>query len=224
MDPRTKLLIEAPIASTLLRLAVPNVITTVVQASTGAWTQVRPAASQLSVVHGFPSSQLRGVPSRQMPPRQASFTVQKEPSSHGVVSGTAGCMQVLPEQTSVVHGFPSSVHDPVRGVKTQPLTGLHESVVHSLPSLQIRGLPGWQCAAASQVSPTVHWLLSLHGVPAAAGVCGWQPATGSQGSRVQGLLSLQLSGRPRRQVPASHTSSPLQMLPSEHDTPLGTGA
>src|SRR6201991_4284944 len=35
MDPRTKALIEAPIAPTLLRLAVPNVITTVVQASTG---------------------------------------------------------------------------------------------------------------------------------------------------------------------------------------------
>jgi len=35
MDPRTKALIEAPIAPTLLRLAVPNIITTVVQASTG---------------------------------------------------------------------------------------------------------------------------------------------------------------------------------------------
>jgi putative MATE family efflux protein len=35
LDPRTKTLIEAPIASTLLRLAIPNVITTVVQASTG---------------------------------------------------------------------------------------------------------------------------------------------------------------------------------------------
>ena len=35
LDPRTKTLIEAPIAPTLLRLAVPNVITTLVQASTG---------------------------------------------------------------------------------------------------------------------------------------------------------------------------------------------
>jgi len=35
MDPRTKALIEAPIAPTLLRLAIPNIITTVVQASTG---------------------------------------------------------------------------------------------------------------------------------------------------------------------------------------------
>jgi hypothetical protein len=35
LDPRTKALIEAPIAPTLLRLAVPNVVTTLVQASTG---------------------------------------------------------------------------------------------------------------------------------------------------------------------------------------------
>jgi putative MATE family efflux protein len=35
MDPRTKLLIEGPIAPTLLRLAIPNIITMVVQASTG---------------------------------------------------------------------------------------------------------------------------------------------------------------------------------------------
>ena len=35
MDPRTRQLIEAPIAPTLLRLAIPNVITTIVQVSTG---------------------------------------------------------------------------------------------------------------------------------------------------------------------------------------------
>jgi putative MATE family efflux protein len=35
LDPRTKVLLEAPITPTLLRLAVPNVIMTVVQASTG---------------------------------------------------------------------------------------------------------------------------------------------------------------------------------------------
>jgi putative MATE family efflux protein len=35
LDPRTKALLEAPIAPTLFRLAVPNVVTTMVQASTG---------------------------------------------------------------------------------------------------------------------------------------------------------------------------------------------
>ena len=212
------------VVDTVLVVDGVGMVVVVVQVSTGAWTQVCPAASQLSVVHGSPSSQLRGVPSRQMPPRQASFTVQKEPSSHGVVSGFAGCVQALPAQTSSVHGLPSSVHDPVRGVKTQPLVGLHVSMVHSLPSLQMRGLPGWQVAAASQVSPTVHWLLSLHGVPGAAGVCGWQPPTGSQMSRVQGLPSLQLSGRPKRQIPAPHFSSPLQTLPSEQGMPSATGS
>jgi putative MATE family efflux protein len=35
LDPRTKALIEAPVARTLLRLAIPNITTTLVQASTG---------------------------------------------------------------------------------------------------------------------------------------------------------------------------------------------
>jgi putative MATE family efflux protein len=35
LDPRTKVLIEAPITPTLLRLAIPNIVTTMVQASTG---------------------------------------------------------------------------------------------------------------------------------------------------------------------------------------------
>jgi len=35
LDPRTRLLLEAPIAGTLLRLAIPNMVTTLVQASTG---------------------------------------------------------------------------------------------------------------------------------------------------------------------------------------------
>ena len=35
MDPRTRALLEAPIAPTLLRLAMPNVVMTLVQASTG---------------------------------------------------------------------------------------------------------------------------------------------------------------------------------------------
>jgi len=35
MDPRTRLLLEAPIASTLLRLALPNVLVMLAQAATG---------------------------------------------------------------------------------------------------------------------------------------------------------------------------------------------
>jgi len=47
-------------------LAVEEVVVVTVvvveQAGTGVCTQVRPTLSQLSVVQGFPSSQLRGVP------------------------------------------------------------------------------------------------------------------------------------------------------------------
>ena len=39
---------------------------------------------------------------------------------------------------------------------------------------------------------------------------------------MQGLLSLQLSGTPVRQVPFAHCSLPLHMLPSEHEVPSGT--
>lgn len=35
LDPRTRILLEAPIFSTLLRLSIPNVLTTLIQASTG---------------------------------------------------------------------------------------------------------------------------------------------------------------------------------------------
>src|SRR5437870_8893102 len=35
MDPRTRLLLEAPTASTLLRLAIPNMLVMLAQASTG---------------------------------------------------------------------------------------------------------------------------------------------------------------------------------------------
>ena len=131
---------------------------------------------------------------------------------------------MMPEHTSSVHGLPSSVQwAPVCGVKMQPLAGLQLSMVHSLPSLQMRGTPDWQFPAASQVSPTVHWLPSLHGVPGGDGVGGWQPATGSQWSVVQGLRSLQLRGRPGRQTPPPHFSSPLQTLPSGHGVPSATG-
>ena len=96
--------------------------------------------------------------------------MQKAPSSHAVPSGWVGWVQLPPEHTSAVHVLPSSVHDPVRFVKTQPLTGSQVSVVHSLPSLQTRGPPGWQVPDPSQLSPIVQALLSLQEVPAPAGV------------------------------------------------------
>ena len=72
------------------------------------------AGSQESAVHGFPSSQLTGVP-WQVP---------------------------LLHVSSVVHAEPSS-HDPLVGTCWHPVTGSHESAVQGFPSSQLTGVP-WQ--------------------------------------------------------------------------------
>jgi len=67
----------------------------------------------------------------------------------------------------------------------------------------------------------LHTLPSLHDVPFVSGGC-WQPATVSQVSVVQALLSLQLSGVPDVHAPAWQVSAPLQTLPSLHEVPFAT--
>src|SRR5215468_94231 len=94
------------------------------------------------------------------------------------------------------------------------------SVVHGLLSLQLSAVPAvqvpaWQVSAPLQASP------SEHAVPSVTAGCS-QPFTASQVSVVHGLLSLQLSGVPGAQVPASQVSAPLQTSPSEHAVPSGT--
>jgi hypothetical protein len=69
--------------------------------------------SQLSVVQTSLSSQLGAGPPTQLPPEQVSLVVQALPSSHGAV--LFACVQ--------------------------PVAGLQESVVHTLPSLQSGGGP-----------------------------------------------------------------------------------
>jgi hypothetical protein len=149
-----------------------------------------------------------------------SFTVQKALSEHVVPFGRLGCVQSPAEQVSVVHGLPSSLQVPVRGVKTQPLDVLQESFVHSLPSLQVIVGPPWQAPAPLQRSGPVQALPSEHEIVPAAGRLK-QPAGSKHGSIVQGLLSLQLSAVPGVQEPNVHTSAPLQILPSEQDVPFG---
>jgi hypothetical protein len=104
-----------------------------------AWTQPV-AGSQLSSVHGLLSSQFNApVPGWQLPPAQTSPVVQKLPSSHAAVLFA----------------------------KTQPVAGLHVSVVQTLLSLQTTVVPGWQTPPA-QLSPVVQALLSVHVVPSVA--------------------------------------------------------
>src|SRR5262245_12207165 len=93
-------------------------------------------------------------------------------------------------------------------------------MVQGLLSLQLSGVPAVQMPAW-QVSVPLHTLPSLHDVPFATGVFR-QPATGSQVSVVQGLLSLQLSGVPAVQVPAWHGSSPLHAFSSLQEVPFAT--
>ena len=100
-----------------------------------AKTQLPLAASQVSLVHGLPSLHTATAPGLQAPVAQMSPTVQALPSVHGEV--LLLCWQ--------------------------PSVALHESLVHGLPSSQLRLAPGLH-APAAQTSGEVQTLLSaLHG-------------------------------------------------------------
>ena len=88
---------------------------------------------QVLSVHGFMSSQTRGVVPMHAPELHAS---------------------------PVVHAFPSS-HVAVLFVKTHPVAGLHESFVHGFPSVH-PSVPLPPQVPAEQVSPIVHASPSSH--------------------------------------------------------------
>src|SRR5262249_2376556 len=121
------------------------------------------AGSQPSVVQGFPSSHTGGAPAVQLPARHVSAPLHASPSLHDVPSGLAGCVAARPSETSRVHGLPSSAHGLVFAVKTQPVVGLHVSVVHALSSSHASGVPAVQLPAW-HVSAPLQALPSLHGV------------------------------------------------------------
>src|SRR5262244_2190081 len=139
---------------------------------------------QLSLVHGFPSLQLMGVPGVQTPAWQVSAALQGLPSEQLVPLATAVWRQPSTgSQVSVVHGLPSSQlsimvparHDPlahwspsvhmlpsshgcVLFTCTQPEAALHESSVQTSPSSQLAQLP----------PPVPHWpswLPGKHAIP-----------------------------------------------------------
>jgi glyoxylate utilization-related uncharacterized protein len=98
------------------------------------------------------------------------------------------------------------------GVKTQPIAGTQESVVHWLPSLHTGGGPPTH-DPAEHVSFVVQALLSLQ---AATLFTFSQPVAGLQESSVQTLVSTQLSGGPPTQAPPEQISPVVQALPSLH--------
>src|SRR5207244_3747241 len=104
------------------------------------WTQ--PVAGlHESSVHPLPSSQFGGGPPAHAPPEQTSFVVQALPSLHAAV--LFAC--------------------------TQPEAGWQESLVQTLPSLQLGGVPGLQMLFV-QVSVPLQALPSAQS-PLVAQVC-----------------------------------------------------
>jgi hypothetical protein len=101
------------------------------------------------------------------------------------------------------------------GSLTQPLAGLHESVVHGLPSSQLNGVPDWH-VPPEHVSLTVQALPSSH--EPAAGVLE-QPVAGTQESAVHGFVSAQLTAAPVHWPDALQVSPDVQALASLHAAP-----
>jgi len=96
---------------------------------------------------------------------------------------------------------------------TQPLAGLQESVVQTLPSLQLGAAPPTQ-VPPEQVSAVVQELPSSQ---LAVLFVFTQPVRLLQESVVQTLPSLQLGAGPPTQMPAEQVSAVVQALPSLHE-------
>ena len=195
--------------------------------------------SQLSVVHGLPSSHVLGPVGVQTPFLHASPTVQLLLSEQ--VAVLFACRQPLAgSQESVVHGLPSSQARVLPGwqapaaqaspvVQTepsehgklllpcaQPPVGSQLSAVQGLPSSQGIWVPGAH-APPAQLSPEVHALLSVHG---ALLLTVTQPLPGLQLSSVHRLPSSHVWAAPDVQAPPAHTSPTVQALPSVHGATL----
>src|SRR5438093_583979 len=138
-------------------------------------------ASAVTAAAGTAGGQGGGGPPTQAPPAQVSAVVQALPSLHGKVFGAF----------------------------TQPVAGSHESVVHTLASLQLIGgpparAPPTQAAAPSQVLPLMHGLLA-QAWPAGSN---WQ--VGEQQSPAARLPSSHCS--PRSTTPLPQTCAILPMI------------
>ena len=177
--------------------------------------------SQLSVVQTSPSSQGMALPPH-LPPVQASGLVQRLPSSQAVASARLAVrhLPVVLSHESVVQGLLSlhtaaapethlpaahpsptvhkspslqAVWSATAALTHLPVTGSHESAVHSLLSSQPDAVPGVHLPP-KQLSLAVQALPSSQVAPS-AGVTAHLPAV--QVSFVQGLLSLQSADEPQ---------------------------
>jgi hypothetical protein len=145
---------------------------------------------QVSSVQTLPSLQLSGGPPTHEPPEHVSFIVQALPSLHGLALLTY----------------------------MQPDAGLHDSSVHTFPSLQSSGAPPTH-VPPEHVSFVLQALPPLHG---ALLLTYTQPEEGLHESLVQTLPSSQFSGGPPTHVPPEHASFVVQAFPSSHGSELLT--
>jgi hypothetical protein len=97
------------------------------------------------------SSQFGVVPAVHTPPRHVSAPLQAFPSLQLAPSAAVACWQRPPEHVSTVQPSPSlhwaevvQAVQPAIGACAQPVLGLHESVVHALPSSQVGAAPAAQ--------------------------------------------------------------------------------
>jgi hypothetical protein len=115
-----------------------------------------------------------------------------------------------PHVSPEVHALPSSQAF-VLFVKTQPVAGLHVSVVQTLASLQTTPAPAWH-VPPPQVSPDVQAFPSSQAFELFVKT---QPVAGLQLSVVQTLLSLHTIGAPLH-TPPPQVSAEVQASPSLH--------
>jgi hypothetical protein len=191
------------------------------------------------LVQTLPSSQLVGPPPTHAPPEHVSPEVQALPSLHATVL-LVWVQPVDGLQESSVQGLPSSQFGPAPPTQTppehaspvvqalpssqeaallayaQPVAGLQESSVQTLPSLQLVGPPLTQLPP-EQASPVVQAFPSLHG----AVLFAWeQPVTGLHESSVHGFPSSQFGPAPPMQTPPEQASPVVQALPSSQEAVL----
>src|SRR2546427_572024 len=188
------------------------------------WTQPV-AGTHVSVVQTLLSLQLVGPPGWQLPPLQTSPVVQALKSLQGLVllvwkqpltalqassvqtllssqlSGVPG-LQVPPPHTSWPLQTVASSHGFVLFVCPQPVTASQASVVHTLPSSQLSGVPGLQVPPPHTSWP-LQTVLSSHG--AVLLVCP-QPLTALQGSDVRTVGTARRSGGAGFHEKTKHTS------------------
>ena len=207
-------------------------------AALGAATHAPLAASQLSWVQTFLSSQALAAPGLHTPAEHKSPWVQSLASLHWAELATLEQTPLSGSQASLVQGLPSSQPLAAPGLQVPPaqtsplvqalpsvqvavleldlqlpLVGSQASSVHGLPSLQSVALPALH-APPPQTSPAVQALPSSQ--PATLGVWPQSPLLLSQASAVHGLPSLQALVAPALQVPPLHRSLTVQALPSLH--------